>query len=174
MSSNCFSCGKKFDFLLWKITYTIVYNKCQGKTCPDCGKVRKLGNYETIYTEDSKFFNPCIKCKKVTGRWIDKLCSECFLEREEKRGCVCIWYKDYNESKGHHNNINYYCPLCDEAHPREALCKECFEKQIKHNENKKLFFRVILPSVAIGMIMGLFLGWLFFRKLWKIKKKRGS
>jgi len=54
--------------------------------------------------------------------------------------------------------LNYYCPLCDEAHHRNALCKKCFEKLTSQGENKRIFFRAILPSLAIGIVIGFLLG----------------
>lgn len=169
--AECLRCGKgNVD----EVSYGMAYNKCRGKTCPDCGKVRKLSGYKIVHNKKPLFESRCIKCKKKVYHWIDKICSDCFWERERKRGCLCIFTKDYNEKEGHHNNINYYCPLCEEAHPREALCEECFKKeqakyQSKYYNNKQLFFRVILPTCGISLVIGFFLGWLLLRKYAKKK-----
>jgi len=40
-------CGKKLIEREGNFSI-IIYDKCQGKTCPDCGKVRKLGTIEMI------------------------------------------------------------------------------------------------------------------------------
>lgn len=165
----CLRCGKKFGKFLWKTVYSIPYDKCQGKTCPDCGKIRKLGWYETIVIYNPKLFSQCVKCGETTDSHTDKICVKCFLERERKRGCVCFFDKGYDKERGHHDNINYYCPLCEEVHPREALCKECFEKQIGRNEFKRVFFRFIFPSLIFGVIIGFLIGWLLFKKLRKLK-----
>lgn len=172
--SECPRCGKgNVD----EVSYGTVYNKCRGKTCPDCGKVRKLSGYESFHEKKPLCEKRCIKCKQKTNHWIDKLCRKCFFEREKKRGCVCIFTKDYNEKEGHHNNINYYCPLCEEAHSREALCEKCFEKEQakywgKLYTKKQLFLQIVLPTVGISLIIGFFLGWLFLVKLRKKKTKK--
>jgi len=113
--------------------------------------VRKLGGYEAIATDNPRFYRKCFKCKKETGHIIDKLCSICFLEREKKKGCICFYEK-------HKDDIGFYCSLCEEVHFRYALCKQCFEKQTKYNENKRIFFRIILPTSVVSLIIGFFLG----------------
>ena len=176
MSISCTRCGEKLDELLYQVTYNVNYDKCRGKTCPDCGKVRKLGIVKIVSTDNTRFYSSCIKCKRTTHHWIDEICRKCFLERERKKGCVCIYDKDYNEKKGHHDNVNYYCPLCDEVHSRVGYCEKCFEKEKKikqYNENKgnkPIFFQVVLPTAAISLVVGIFLGWLFFKKLRKKRK----
>ena len=87
-----------------------------------------------------------------------KFVSSVFLN-EKERGAVFVFFdKGYDKERGHHDNINYYCPLCEEVHPREALCKECFEKQIGRNEFKRVFFRFIFPSLIFGVIIGFLIG----------------
>lgn len=165
--SSCSRCQKGLD----SVSYIVVYDKCRGKTCPDCGKVRKMGWYQIISAKSSNFINPCVKCKRDTNYWIDKLCSRCFLERERKRGCVCFQTSGYDKNKGHHDNVYYYCPLCEDVHPRESLCKECFEKQIDSYQSEQIFLKVVLSTMIISLIIGFFLGWLFLVKLRKKKSK---
>jgi len=40
----------------------------------------------------------------------------------------------------------------------ESLCKACFEKQIGSYQRKQTFFKVILPTATISLVIGFFLG----------------
>jgi hypothetical protein len=52
------------------------------------------------------------------------------------------------------------------------VCKKCAKKQDAQSLNKKeVLFGVGLPSAFVGVIIGLFLGWLFFVV---IKKKKNQ
>lgn len=192
---SCFRCGGDLGGNeVWKICYVTIYDKCRGKVCPDCGKVRKVVKIESIYTENFSFFSPCTKCKRINNYWVDKLCSTCFLERERKRGCVCFFDKDYNKKEEYHTSTNLYCSLCDEPHPcREGLCKKCFEKltdtcqrqpedilkeaglkELKGKQigerSSQVFSKAVLSSVVL--VISFFLGWLFFRGLRKKRKRK--
>lgn len=145
---------------------SVIYNKCKGKTCPDCGKVRKLGTIETIDWGKGVLVG-CSECSKMTRFFVRRLekkgegvCEKCFLERAEKNGCICF------HTKGIH-----LCPICDEVHAQPLLCEECMEKKMASYQRKQTFFKVILPTAIISLIVGFFLGWLFLVKLRKKKVK---
>lgn len=140
--ASCSHCGKDLD----SIDYVVVYDKCWGKTCPDCGKVRKIRWFKT-FEEKSRSLT-CLRCKKKTYYLVDKICSKCFLERERKRGCACFFDSD-RDGKGNWEHIDYYCKLCEDTHHRGAICKECFKKETKYGENKRLFFKTVLPSLGL-------------------------
>jgi hypothetical protein len=96
----------------------------------------------------------CLECSKMTNIFVRRfgeeggICGDCFLKREERRdGCIC-----YN-TKGIH-----LCPICDEIHARPLLCGECLKKQTVSYQRKKTFFKVILPTALISLIIGFFLG----------------
>jgi len=158
----CAECGKKLKEGSFT---TVIYGKCQGKTCPDCGKVRKLGTIETVDLGEAITFK-CLECSKMErfftrrfGKKDESICWNCFLEREEKNGCICFDTKPFR-----------LCSICDEVHTQPHLCQECLEKQTISYQRKQTFFKVILPTAIISMIITFFLSWLFFRKLWKGKK----
>lgn len=159
-------CGKKLkekegNFL------TVVYDKCRGKTCPDCGKVRKL---ETIRTVDwgKGITAACPQCGEMarffTGRLEKKgegVCWKCFLKQAGKDGCVCF------DSKGH-----LLCPICDEVHTQPVICEECLKKKTASYQRKQTFLKVVLPTFLISILLGLVIGWFLAKKFSSRKNKK--
>lgn len=174
----CSKCNKDFDEGQHP-GYFIVFNKCRGKTCPDCGRIRKLGRVRCFYENLSKpgsegrsIFG-CIKCHKETEYFFNGICGDCFCEvQKEKNSCVCP-FKMVVEKSGEF----YYCSFCEEFHGplHWTICKECAKKQDAQNltgvQKKEAFFSVGLPSAFVGVVIGIFLGWLFFAAFKKKKKK---
>lgn len=174
---NCSKCKKDFDEGQHP-GYFIIFNKCQGKTCPDCGKIRKLGRVRCFYENlskpgsEGKSLFGCAKCHKTKEFFFNGICEDCFCEvQKEKNSCVCPL------TVRKQGNI-YYCSFCEEFHSpfHWTVCKECVKKQDAQNltdvQKKEAFFSIGLPSVFVGMVIGFFLGWLFFVVLKSKNKKR--
>lgn len=169
-SYQCEKCKKNLDsfesvyFSYWKD------DECRGKTCPDCGKVRKLGTVKGWVSTNSR--GGCFKCRELQNVIINGVCADCFFNFHGQKGCVCF----YKAKVGERNleGLLYFCPLCEKTHLPELLCKDCGKEQ----ENKSKCIQ-ILPiqfySLLVGScFIGFFLGWLLLVKLCrkKIKKKK--
>jgi len=176
----CSKCSKEFDEGQHPGYFT-VFNKCRGKTCPDCGRIKKLGRVRCLYENlskpgsEGKSLWGCIKCHGETEYLFNGICDNCFCEvQKEKNSCVCPFETIKKKDKF------YYCSFCEEFHSpfHWTVCKKCAEKQDVQNliQKKEAFFSVGLPSAFFGMIIGLFLGWLFFvvLKRKKIKKPKSK
>ena len=145
--------------------FFILFDKCQGKTCPDSGKVRKIGRVKCLEWEGVQF--DCGRCGRMAETFWDRICMECFYEVKKEKSCVCPFMK-LRQGK------LYFCSLCDEFHYPKIFCKECARKQ---ETIKNAFFYVGLPSMAAGIIIGFFLCWLFLKirqKKRKFKKDKKS
>jgi hypothetical protein len=131
----CYKCKDTSQGL--RPAYILVFDKCRGKTCPDCGKIRRLGRVKLLYyfydkpcTGESLF--GCLKCRRSSEAFLNGICKECFYEVQKKKGCVCPFEKGMPF-------FRYYCYLCEEFHDGNAfLCKKCYEKETAlYNEQKK-------------------------------------
>ena len=169
----CYKCGDTDQGL--RPSYILVFDKCRGKTCPDCGKVRKLGRVRLLHyfydkPAEGRSLMGCMKCRKCTETFLDGICIDCFCEDRKKKGCICPFEKETEELRKPF--FHYYCSLCEEFHTGNAfICKKCFEKENAfYNEQKReIFWRV--ASLIGGIVIGLFLGWLLLVKLRKKKTK---
>lgn len=170
----CSKCSKDFDEGQHP-GYFIVFNKCRDKTCPDCGRVRKLGRIKCLYENlsrpgsEGKSLMECMKCKEMTEFFFNGVCPDCFCEvQKEKNSCVCplTSMKEFGKV--------YYCSFCEEFHGAgsSVVCKECAKKQDVNVQRKEAFFSVGLPSAFVGIVIGFFLGWLFLVKLRRKKPKK--
>ena len=133
------------------------------------GRVKCL--YENLSKPGSegKSLFECIKCNKMTEYFFNEICRDCFCKvQKEKNSCVCP-FEDNEKDK------IYYCSFCEEFHSpfHWIVCKECAKKQDSNVQGKSNFFSIGLPSAFVGMVVGLFLGWLFFVVL-RRKKIRDS
>lgn len=172
---KCFVCSEcNKDFWGEHPGYFIIFDKCRGKTCPDCGKVRKLGKVRILYENFNdeatgrygKSLFGCVKCDKSSEFILNGICKDCFLEDQKNKGCICP-FKNW-EAGGY----VYYCSLCEKAHtPGYAICRECVKKQDVSAERQRVFWKIVLPSSVVGIIIGFFLGWLFLVKLRRKKNK---
>jgi hypothetical protein len=173
----CSKCFKDFDEGQHP-GYFIAFDKCRGKTCPDCGRIRKLGRVRCLYENlskpgsEGKSFWGCAKCHKTAEFFFNGICNDCFCEvQKQKNSCVCPFGIIEEKDKF------YYCSFCEEFHGpfHWTICKKCAEKEDAQNFNpnvqkKGAFFSVGLPSVFVGVAIGLFLGWIFFVVLKKKDK----
>jgi len=118
---------------------TVAYDKCKGKKCPDCGKVRHLDRIEMSVFKDgfAGFMRICPRCQKKTGYKFNGVCPDCFWEREEERGCICI-NKQRNLSR------RYYCFLCEDVHALEFWCDRC-TKLVKEGAIVSFGKRLVKP-----------------------------
>jgi len=155
----CVECGKKMIEREGNFS-TIIYDKCRGKTCPDCRKVRKLGTIETI-DWGKAITARCLGCSEMTRFFVRRLgkkgegvCWKCFLEQVGKDGCICF------DTKG-----ILLCSICDEVHAQPRLCEECLKKQTISYQRKQTFLKVVLPTMIVSLIIGFLLGWLFLVRL---------
>jgi len=148
---SCVGCGKEFKGK--QVYSSIIYDKCRGKLCPDCGKMRKLGVIETV--DFGKVYSwGCLRCGEMKSIFVRRpenkkegVCVKCFLEREGKDGCICY------HTKGIH-----FCSICDEVHAQPRLCEGCMEKKTLSYQRKQTFLKVVLPTAVISLVLGLFLG----------------
>ena len=140
--------------------YFILFDKCRGKTCPDCGKVRKLGKIKCLYENlsrpgsEGKSLFGCSKCNQAREYFFNGVCDECFCKiQKEKDSCICPFVKL------RHDEL-YYCSFCEEFHgpSSSVVCNECDKKQNVNVQRKKVFFNVGLPSALVGIVIGFFLG----------------
>lgn len=140
--------------------YSIIYDKCRGKACLECGKIRVLGKIKTLQWKNTNF--GCVKCGEPSSAILNGICKKCFLERERKKGCVCAIEEGI-----------YYCSLCEEIHDGNyAICKKCFKEQDSREVNERNSFQIILLTSIISLIVGFFLAWLFLVKLRKKKRTK--
>lgn len=160
----CSRCSKTF----WgeHPGYFTLFDKCRGKTCPDCGKERKLGRINYLHWDRTRF--QCANCGEMTDAFFNGVCTNCFCEVQKEKGCVCPISKLLEKGRP------YYCSFCEEFHTtnNEIICRECKKKQDTHEQKKEAFLKVGLPSMLGGVIIGFFLGWLFLVKLRKKKTKK--
>jgi len=169
MTYLCFRCNKVLNNVAVDKAWAVAYDKCQGKKCPDCGKVRKLGSIKiTLFNAGAS--DVCPKCKKheITAEFSSSstqgVCSDCFWETEKEKGCICI-----------HSRCEwsrYYCPICKDIHTIEFKCKDCaVKKEIEVKFGGKLFrpWQVIVPSFLIGAVVGgVVVGVIFWlKKVWQ-------
>lgn len=162
LTYTCSKCFKKFDDGQHP-GYFIVFSKCRGKTCLDCGRKRKLGIIKCLYENfskpgsEGKSLFECRKCKKMTEYFFNGVCPGCFCEVQKKENsCVCP-FESMEEV-----NKNYYCSFCEEFHGsnNSVICKNCAEKV--NNQTKGAFYKLVLPRVFFGVIVCLLLGVFFF------------
>ena len=170
MSFRCNLCEKRFKGIV--NVFKDVYKECQGRTCPDCGKVRRLGIVKHVDNVPTSF--NCSKCGKTTAGVLydsDK-CPWCFLKEEKKEGCICYFEKP-----------PYFCSFCQHHHPGMQMCEECFKLReeiqgkgkLTLTNNNQTFSMINFAFLGIGLIIGLFLGWFFFFYLLKgLKKEKKS
>lgn len=165
MSSRpfCRRCGREFADKLVNTSQGIAYDKCWGKKCPDCGRIRKLGRVigkSSFYGEQI-----CGRCKRLTRSVRNEICPNCFLEvEEEKNSCVCIFQNAVS------NGI--YCSLCKEVHDWKPCCEKCInEVRVLSPIGRNLLspWRLIVPSVIGGTFIGIIIG-IMFGRMWKNKK----
>lgn len=169
---HCFKSLAKDSEEVYGKSSSIAYDKCQGKKCPDCGKVRCLGHIELEVFKDgfAGFMRVCPRCQKETGSKFNGVCWNCFCEREEERGCFCILNK-------HSLSKSYYCFLCEDVHVLEFWCSEC-TKLIKEGTvvplGKKLVrpWKIIVPSVLSGILLGTIITFLITKKVFTKKSKQ--
>lgn len=175
LSYICSKCFKDFDEGQHP-GYFIPFNKCLGKTCPDCGRVRKLERVRCFYENlsrpgsEGKSFFGCVGCGKMAEYFFNGVCGDCFCKvQKEKNSCVCPFETTKDKL--------CYCSFCEEFHSplHWTLCKKCAKKQDNKSvgwSKKEIFYRIGLPSVFAGMVIGIFLGWLLFVVL--IRKKKNQ
>jgi len=158
---GCVECGGDLEneFIV------TIYDKCHNKTCPNCGKVRKLGTISSLDLGEGVTIK-CLKCGKMRRYFKSRVekndegvCHECFLEREGKNGCICFNEKPF-----------LLCPICDEVHTQPALCKKCQEKKTVAYQRKQTFLKVVLPTAIISVLVGVIIGW-FICYFWIRKKE---
>jgi len=134
------------------------------------GKVRKLGGVKCLYENfsgpklgEGKNFFGCMRCGQTREYFFDGVCDDCFCKIQKKKGCICPFIKLKQNSL-------YHCSLCEEFHgpDNSIVCKECVEKQVSQSVSGRVFYGVF---IFIGIIICLFLGWLF---LVVMKKKKSS
>jgi len=170
----CTRCSKSLTEKSEKVvakSSAIVYDKCKGKKCSDCGKMRRLDRIEMSVSKNgyAGFMCICPRCQKKTGYKFNGICWDCFWEREEEGGCICI-SKQYNLSK------TYYCFLCEDIHALEFWCDEC-AKLIKEGSiiplGRKLVrpWKIIVPSVFSGFVLGVIATFLVSRRTLKKRAK---
>lgn len=174
MSYLCSHCNKSFDNVAVDKAFAVAYNECKGKKCPHCGKIRILGVIKmTLFNAGAS--DTCPKCGKneivveFSSSPSQGTCIECFWEREEKKGCICI-YSLCEWGR-------YYCPLCEEVHTISFKCRECATKKEEMDEvrvsiSKRLIspWKVVVPSVVGGVFLGIFFGLILGKMLPFLKK----
>lgn len=162
----CSGCNKVLNNVAVDKGWAVVYGKCKGKKCPDCGKIRKLGSIKiTLFNAGAS--DVCPKCEKhgVTAEFSSSstqgVCSDCFWEDEKEKGCICV-YSRLKWGK-------YYCPLCRDIHKWfNFKCKDCaVKKEVEVKFGKKLLrpWQVIVPSFLIGAVVsGVAVAFYFWKK----------
>ena len=174
MSYLCFSCNKILNNIAVDRAWAVAYDKCKGKNCPDCGKIRKIGFVKmTLFNAGAS--DVCPKCKKdgVTAEFSSSstqgVCDECFWKDEEEKGCICV----YRLCKWG----RYYCSLCRDVHSLEFKCKECANKtgvEVKVGGKVFRLWQIVIPSFLIGAFMGGVTMGVYFWKRAKRKYKETS
>jgi len=172
----CSQCNKVLDNVAVDKAFAVAYNECKGKKCPDCGKIRKLGVIKmTLFNAGAS--DACPRCGKdeITAEFSSSpaqgTCNECFWERESSKGCICI-----------HSRCKwgrYYCLLCEDIHMLNFKCKECAARQeetkgIKIPVNRQLIspWKVVVPSVLGGTIIGVIIGFITTKIILKKKNQK--
>lgn len=163
--AHCYRCGRDFANIVDK-TWGIVYDKCLGKECFKCKKIRKLKAVEITYFSQGAFPDGCPKCKRQEDKRGERihvlkndLCPDCFWETEEEKGCICV-LED--------RNTGLWCSFCQEVHFFNPACKECLEKQNWLFEaqqgklgwfyNPKNLWMLLLIGVVLFAILGFVVG----------------
>lgn len=142
LCSHCFkSLAENSEKASFKSS-AIAYDKCKGRKCPDCGKTRHLDRIEIDVFKDgfAGFMCICPRCQKEVGYKLNGVCLDCFWEREEERGCVCIGNK-FNSNPSR----KYYCFICEDVHASfEFLCGNC-DKLIESGSAVPIGKKLIRP-----------------------------
>ena len=104
------------------VSEAVVYDKCRGQKCSECGKIRRTGCIKMEVFKDGYLglWVNCPKCKKSVGYKLNGVCWDCFWENEEKKSCVCFVIRG--------RLWKYFCPLCKEVHVLDFKCEKCVEK----------------------------------------------
>jgi len=172
MAYLCYCCNKVLSNIAVDRAWAVVYDKCKGRKCPNCGKTRKTGSIKiTLFNGGAS--DICPKCgkSKITAEFSSSstqgVCRECFWEDEREKGCVCIhdlckWDR-------------YYCPLCRDVHVIKFKCKECAGvKGVVVRAGGKLFrvWQIIIPSVFSGVIIGIIIGFIIAKIVLKKKQPK--
>lgn len=154
--------------------YFYLFDKCRGKTCPDCGLTRKLGKIKCLHEDfgepNVKSLFECSRCHVSNSYFFNGICLDCFCEiQKKKKSCVCPLIADKT----------YYCSLCDECHGPQfsIVCKNCMKKQEELIErrggyNQKKMFLWIGLSILSGIIIGFLLCWLLLSVNKKLHTKK--
>ncbi|KLL04711.1 MAG: hypothetical protein MRERV_14c066 [Mycoplasmataceae bacterium RV_VA103A] len=125
-----------------------------------CSICKKWKEQRFAYTRcfNKKYGNrPCPDCGRISQRIVELVDNDNGFKRSFI-GCLecnpAMKYVEYTD----------------------RVCADCYEEKNKillNQQGRRMFGRIILPSVAGGLVIGFLLGWLFFKKLRKRKKRMG-
>ena len=145
---------------------TTFYDKCQGKKCPDCGRIRQQINAEMKVFKNGFVgcMVVCPTCKKEVGYEVNGVCWDCFWDYEEKKRCICI--VKYGEF------WKCYCSLCEEEHVLDFKCAKCVE--LVKERTTTAPWKIIVPSVLGVIVLGAIASFLVVKKVSKKEPKKAK
>lgn len=138
----------------------VFYDKCQGKKCPDCGKIRQQTNIEMKVFKNGflGYMVICPSCQKEVGYEVNGVCWDCFWNHEEKKGCICI--------AKHGKFWRYHCSLCKEEHILDFKCEKCAEL-IKERSIVPSRKKIVLSVFGGFALLGVIITFLVTRRVFK-------
>lgn len=171
----CMNCRESFN-KSFNITYATYWpDSCRGKTCPDCGKERKLGlTKHLLHGWGSS--SGCLSCDQMKSDWINGVCDECFYDyHAQNGGCVCF-SRDRAKNKDRFLcNMVYFCPLCEKTHSAELICEKCHwkqERKIKIEISSFKFYPLLIGALGTSFLLGSLFVWFLLKLRQELGQKK--